>query len=212
MYQRVANSIREVDTNHILFIEHAYFGNTGISSGIQAPKKLNGEKDNLVAYAAHGYDLLVDTKNYDDQSYSRVELIFSRINETSKRINVPVIVGEWGALSGNSQAMSSSASFIIGLFERFGFSNTYWAYYNGIERDHYFKSSLIRPYPQYTGGVLTRYGFNRETNLFTCTWEESPEVNASTVIYIPDIENLVEREHLLKPGKKQYRYSIYKKQ
>ena len=175
MYQRVANSIREVDTTGILFIEHAYFGNTGISSGIQPPKKLNGEKDNLVAYAAHGYDLLVDTKNYDDQSYSRVELIFSRINETSKRINLPVIVGEWGALSGNSQAMSSSASFDYWPVERFGFSNTYWAYYNGIEQDHYFrKLVLIRPFPQYTGGRLSDYRFNRETNQFSCTWEESP--------------------------------------
>jgi len=201
MYQRVANSIREVDTTHILFIEHAYFGNTGISSGIQAPKKLNAEKDNLVAYAAHGYDLLVDTKNYEDQSYSRVELIFSRINETSKRINIPVIVGEWGALSGNSEAMSSSASFIIGLFERFGFSNTFWAYYNGIERDHYFKSSLIRPYPQFTGGHLINYGFNRETNLFSCSWEESTDIIASTVIYIPDIENLVRESISLNPDR-----------
>lgn len=199
MYQRVANSIREVDTASILFIEHAYFGNTGISSGIEAPKKLNGEKDNLVAYAAHGYDLLVDTKNYDEQSYSRVEHIFSRINETSKRINLPVIVGEWGALSGNSQAMSSSASFIVGLFERFGFSNTYWAYYNGIEQDHYFRSSLIRPFPQYTGGRLSNYRFNRETNQFSCTWEESPEVKASTVIYIPDIENMVRESISLNP-------------
>jgi endoglycosylceramidase len=199
MYQRVANSIREADTNHILFIEHAYFGNTGISSGIQPLKRSNGEKDNLVAYAAHGYDLLVDTKYYDDQSNARVELIFSRINETSKRINLPVIVGEWGALSGNSEAMSSSASSIIGLFERFGFSNTFWAYYNGIERDHFFKSALIRPFPQYTGGLLSNYGFNRETNLFSCTWKESPDVNGSTVIYIPDIENLVRESISLNP-------------
>ncbi len=197
LHSTVANSIREVDTAHILFIEHSYFGNSGISSGIQPLKKANGEKDDLVAYAAHAYDLSVDTKNYDNPSNSRVELIFTRINEKSQLINIPVIVGEWGALSGDSEAIKMSACFIIGLFERLGLSNTYCAYYKGIEQDNYFKNVLIRPYPQYTGGVLSNYGFNRETNLFTCTWEESPDVNASTVIYIPDIENLVNESILL---------------
>ena len=195
MYQRVGNAIRKADTTHILFLEHAYFGNTGIRSGIEPVKGKNGENDPLVAYAAHGYDLLVDTKNYDKSSNSRVELIFSRINETSKRMNVPVLIGEWGAFSGNSKSMASSASFITSLFERFGFSNTYWAYYNGIEKNLYFNSAIIRPNPQYTGGTLIKYGFNNETGIFSCSWEELPEVKASTVIYIPDIENM-ERESI----------------
>ncbi len=191
MYQRVGEAIRSADTTHILFLEHVYFGNTGIRSGIEPVKGKNGKPDQLVAYGAHGYDLLVDTKYYDNQSNSRVELIFSRINETSKRINVPVLVGEWGAFSGNSKAMASSAYFITKLFERFGFSNTYWAYYDGIEKNLYFNSAIIRPYPQYTGGILINYSFNIETGLFSSSWDESPEVDAPTVIYIPDIENLV---------------------
>ena len=199
MYQRVANSIREADTTHILFIEHAYFGNTGIPSGIEPPKRISGEKDHLVAYAAHGYDLLVDTKNYENRSNSRVELIFSRISETSKRMNVPVLIGEWGAFYGNSKSFASSASFITKLFEGFGFSNTYWAYYTGIEKDLYFNSALIRPYPQYTGGVLNNYGFNHETGLFSCSWEESTDVSAPTVIYMPDIDNLVRESISLNP-------------
>lgn len=195
MYQRVSEAIRKADTTHILFLEHAYFGNTGISSGIEPVKLANGKNDPLVAYGAHGYDLLVDTKNYDNQSNARVELIFSRINETSKRINVPVLVGEWGAFSGNSKSMASSALFITKLFEKYGFSNTYWAYYNGIEKNLYFTSAIIRPYPQYTGGILNNYSFNNETGEFRCTWQESPDIKASTVIYIPDIENL-ERESI----------------
>ena len=199
MYQRVGDAIRTTDTTHILFLEHAYFGNTGIRSGIEPVKGKNGKNDPLVAYGAHGYDLLVDTKNYDNQSNSRVELIFSRINETSKRINVPVVVGEWGAFSGNSASMASSAYFITKLFEQFKFSNTYWAYYDGIEENLYFNSAIIRPYPQYTGGILENYSFNIETGLFSCSWEESPDVSAPTVIYIPDIENLVRESISLNP-------------
>jgi endoglycosylceramidase len=199
MYQHVGEAIRKADSTHILFLEHAYFGNTGIRSGIEPVKGRNGKNDPLVAYAAHGYDLLVDTKNYDNQSSSRVELIFSRINETSKRMNVPVLVGEWGAFSGNSKSMASSAFFITKLFEQFGFSNTYWAYYNGIEKNLYFNSAIIRPYPQYTGGILNNYGFNHETSLFTCAWEESPGVTEPTVIYLPDLDNMVRESISLNP-------------
>jgi endoglycosylceramidase len=199
MYQRVGDAIRMADTTHILFLEHAYFGNTGIRSGIEPVKGKNGKNDPLVAYGAHGYDLLVDTKNYDSQSNTRVELIFSRINETSKRMNVPVLVGEWGAFSGNSKSMASAAMFILQLFERFGFSNTYWAYYKGIEDNLYFNSAIVRPYPQYTAGVLNNYSFNHETGIFSCSWEESPAVIAPTVIYIPDIENLSRESISLNP-------------
>jgi endoglycosylceramidase len=190
MYQYVGNSIREVDTTHILFLEHSYFGNMGIGSGIEPVKGKNGKPDRLIAYAGHAYDLLVDTKNYNSQSNPRVELMFSRLNETAKRMNVPMIVGEWGAFYGNSEAMISSAQFITGLFERFGFSNTYWAYFSGIQKDPYFTKAIIRSYPQYVGGILKQYGFNNSTGEFSCTWEELTQIKASTVIYIPDLEKL----------------------
>jgi endoglycosylceramidase len=200
MYQRVGDAIRAVDTTHILFLEHAYFGNTGIHSGIEPVKGKDGKNDPLVVYAAHGYDLLVDTKNYDSQSNSRVELIFTRINETSRSMNVPVLVGEWGAFSGNAEGMTASALFITGLFERLGFSNTYWAYHKGIEQNAYFMAAIVRPYPPFIGGVLKSYGFNHETGMFTCSWEETPRVTAPTIIYIPDLESLVRESITLSPG------------
>lgn len=191
MYQKVSEAIREADTTHILFLEHGYFGNTGIRSAIEPVKGRNMKNDPRVAYGAHGYDLLVDTKNYDSQSDARVELIFSRIRETSQRMNVPVLIGEWGAFSGNSESMATNAYSITGLFERFGFSNTYWAYYPGIENNLYFNRALVRPYPAFIAGILKNYDFNRETGLFRCSWEESPGIKAPTVIFIPDINNLV---------------------
>jgi endoglycosylceramidase len=190
MYQRVGNSIREVDSTHILFLEHAYFSNTGIASGVERVNLKNGKPDSLVAYAAHGYDLLVDTKVNDSQSSERVEFIFSQINEVSKRANLPVLVGEWGAFSGDSEGNTTSAKFIRQLFEKFLFSNTYWAYYNGIEKHNYFKNALVRPNLQFAGGTLKTCQFDYETGIFTCSWEESPDVKAPTVISIPDLRSL----------------------
>jgi len=200
MYQRVADAIREVDTTHILFIEHSYLENMGISSGIEPVKGKNDKPDPLVAYAAHGYDPLVDTKKYHGESNSRVKLIFSRIDSTAQRINLPLLVGEWGAFSGSLGDMTSSARFIVSLFERFGLSDTYWAYHEGVEKDSFFFNAVVRPYPPFIGGTLKTYGFNHETGVFNCSWKESPLVKAPTVIYVPDLERLVRASITLNPG------------
>ena len=204
MYQHVGNSIREADSTHILFLEHSYFMNTGISSAIMPIKGMNGKPDPLIAYAGHAYDPLVDTKYYDKQDNSRVELILSRINETSLRINVPVLVGEWGALSGNADAMASSARAVIRLFQRFGFGNTYWSYYPGIEKDLYFIQEIVRPYPPYIAGSLMKYGFDHETGLFSCSWKELSDIKAPTVIYIPDLDKLMKERITLVPERSKF--------
>jgi len=200
MYQKMSDAIREVDTTHILFLEHSYFGNTGIRSGIEPVKRKNGKTDPLVAYGPHGYDLLVDTKNYDSQSNERVGLIFNRMKETSERMNVPVLVGEWGAFSGNSESMAMNARYITGLIENLGFSNTYWAYYSGIESDLYFKSAIVRPFPHYTAGVLTSCSYDPATGNFTCSWDEAPEIKAPTVIFIPDLSSLDKKNIVITQG------------
>lgn len=186
MYQKVAEAIREIDSTHILFLEHSYFMNTGISSSLEPVREKNGKPDRLTAYSPHGYDLLVDTKLYDDQGNERVEHIFRRAGETAKRTNLPVLVGEWGAFSGNSEAFVNSAAFIINLFEESLFGNTYWSYYPGMENDNYFKKVLIRPYPQYTAGTLVRYGYDESEGVFSCTWDETGDIETPTVIYVPE--------------------------
>jgi endoglycosylceramidase len=54
MYQKVSGAIREVDNNHVLFLEHSYFSNTGVQSSIERVKLIDGSPDPLVAYAPHG--------------------------------------------------------------------------------------------------------------------------------------------------------------
>jgi endoglycosylceramidase len=190
MYQRVANSIREVDSTHILFLEHAYFSNTGIASGIERVKLKDGKPDSLVAYAAHGYDLLVDTKVNDSQSSERVEFIFSQINEVSKRTNLPVLVGEWGAFSGDSEGNATSAKFIRHLFDQFHFGHTYWAYYQGIDKHNYFHQVFGRPFAEFIGGTLESCSYDYESGVFSCSWNETVSVKAPTVIFIPNLKSL----------------------
>ena len=95
MYQRVANAIREVDPRHVIFLEHSYFSNPGVSSAIRPVLTKAGTPDPQVAYAAHGYDLVTDTKDVAGASSERVRLIFSRMYETGKRTGMPVVLDEW---------------------------------------------------------------------------------------------------------------------
>lgn len=143
MYQKVSDHIREVDTLHILFLEHAYFCNTGVATAIEPVLRKNGTRDPLVAYAAHGYDLLTDTPHVGDQSSGRIDLIFKRVHEASLRMNIPVLVGEWGAFHGNADGLVNAAEHIRNLFTTYGFSDTYWAWYPGIQNDAYFSKIRV---------------------------------------------------------------------
>ena len=76
-----------------------------------------------MAYAAHGYDLVVDTKEVENPSYERVEYIFDNVEKGGKRMNMPVMVGEWGAFHGKSLKMIETARHLVDLFEDYQFSN-----------------------------------------------------------------------------------------
>lgn len=194
MYQKVASAIREVDKNHILFLNHSYFSNTGVASAIEPVKLADGTTDPLVAYAAHGYDLVVDTKEIANPGFERVEFIFDRIKQTGERMNVPVMVGEWGAFNGKTSKLVPVAKHLLGIFEKYKFSNTYWAYYQGIMDEPYFNLSIIRPFPEYISGNLVQYAFDAETREFVCSWEESESIKSPTVIFVPNLKLLKDDE------------------
>ena len=203
MYQKVADAIRSVNMHHILFFNHNYFVNTGVSTALEATTLPDGSRDPNVVYAAHGYDLVVDTKEVENPSYERVEFIFERIAESGRRMNMPVLVGEWGALHGKSQKMIETARHLVNLFEDYNFSNTYWAYYGDIADYPYFQDAIIRPYPQYISGNLIAYDYNFESGEFTCHWEESEENKAPTVIYVHNLKDLSPDDIVMSPPAEQ---------
>jgi endoglycosylceramidase len=203
MYQKVADAIRSVDKHHILFFNHNYFVNTGVSTALEATTLSDGSRDPNVAYAAHGYDLVVDTKEVENPSYERVEFIFERVAESGKRMNMPVLVGEWGAFHGKSLKMIETARHLVDLFENHKFSNTYWAYYGDIADYPYFQEAIIRPYPQYISGNLVQYDYEFENGQFTCVWEENGNSREPTVIYVPNLKDLSQNDIIMSPAAEQ---------
>lgn len=197
-FQKARDVVREVNAHHIIFTEHSYFTNMGVTGALGEIVDENGVKDPLVAYAAHGYDLVVDTDALALGSNDRVELIFERIAETGERLKVPVLIGEWGALHGQSPDLIPTADFLMSEFNGHGFSDTFWAYGKFLH-DASFLEVLQKPYPVATSGELKGYAYNYEAGEFASKWIESEENVASTVIYIPNINNLEKQSISITP-------------
>jgi endoglycosylceramidase len=104
--------------------------------------------------------------------------------------------------------MAETARQVVNLFERFNFSNTYWAFYNGIGDEPYFKNALVRPYPAFVSGNLVLYGFDAATSRFTCVWDEKAGAASPTEIFIPNLRNLKESGITITPdaGKIEFDY------
>lgn len=200
-YQRVRDAVREVNGQQILFLEHTYFCNLGISSSFKIPTDKNGEIDPLCVYAPHGYDLVTDTKGVATPAYERVELIFDRIFEAGKQKGVPVIVDEWGAFYMGDNLYLKPASHLVTQFENALAGQTYWCYWDKIETQDYFRTALARPYPVRTNGTLLAYRNNFEQNNFSCSWEEG-QSGAPTRIYIPDLSRVDKETIQLSPASK----------
>ena len=120
----------------------------------------------------------------------RVDFIFERIAESGARMNIPVLIGEWGALHGQSPELIPVADFLMDEFNRHGFSDTFWAYGKFLNEAS-FLDFLKKPYPIMVSGNLSGYSYDYETGLFSCTWVEDPGVLSPTIIYVPDIEDLL---------------------
>src|SRR5690606_1004206 len=187
MYQKVSHAIREVDTNHILFLEHSYYGNTGVASSIERVRLADGSPDPLVAYAAHGYDLVVDTKAAALAADARVGYIFNQIKKKGEELKMPVWVGEWGAYYDHSETVIPTAINSMGLIEENLFGNAYWSYSNELDTMEFFKKVLLRTYPDYTNAELLSDGNDFEADTFTIEWEETKNHNSPTVVYIPHL-------------------------
>ncbi|MFV0590261.1 MAG: cellulase family glycosylhydrolase [Draconibacterium sp.] len=189
MYQKVANSIREVDSNHILFLEHSYFSNMGVNSSIERVTLEDGSPDVRVAYAPHGYDLVTDTEDASSANSERIQLIFDRIKAKGEQLKMPVWLGEWGAYYGHSEGMIPVAQNAVSLIESNLFGSAYWSFYSGIENMNYFQKALLRPYPAYISGELIEYSYDQIKGELNVEWAEESCLNPS-IIFVPWLSRL----------------------
>jgi endoglycosylceramidase len=182
-YTRVARQIRRHDRDGLLLLETTMASNMGVYSAIEPVTDSTGARDPYQVYAPHGYDLVTDTPDLAGASPERVELIFTRHAETARRLDMPMLVGEWGAF-GDRPGTLGPARQVVSLFERLQCSETFWAYFPGIADTPSFPA-VQRPYPERVAGRLVSYRYDPSTDVFTCEWQEEATATAPTRVYLP---------------------------
>lgn len=202
-FNKVATEIRNVDTEHFLMLETSYFSNMAVESGLQPIQNEEGVIDHSQVYAPHGYDLVVDTDHYEIYNQDRVDLIFSTHRKVQERLNIPALIGEWGAFT-NHPATPALAKALIRIFERYLWSNTYWCYTKGFKEMPYMHA-LNRAYPQVTAGLLISYHYNYDTDTISVKYVPS---GGETVIYHPH-SALLSAETIIVSGVQDYQAAIY---
>lgn len=183
-YQKVGDAIRECDPDGILFLETNYFSNMGVPSTITPVQDQGGRQDRQQAYAPHGYDLVTDSDYVHAADNERVSYIFQQHEATRQRLDMPMLIGEWGAYGSSSEA-ENAALHVQSIFEQLLCSDVFWCYWSSdIDRYSSF-NGVCRAYPMAVSGTITRYAYRHKEDSFCMEWEENSELSAPTLIYMP---------------------------
>ncbi len=163
--RRVADAIRKTGVDKLLFLENNYYSNLGIPCAAE-PIAFGGKRDPQQAFAPHAYDFMVDTPDYRYASNDRVGGIFREHARTQNRLQMPVVVGEWGGFgSADDDKWLDHISFLLSLFDRRKWSHAYWQF-----SETFFDSPLmrvfVRPYPQAVCGTIERYAYDAQARVF----------------------------------------------
>ncbi len=168
---------REVNCGFNIF-EHSYYSNLGIPFSIHAPKNS--------VYSPHAYDLFVDSPLYDKYcSNKRLDFILKRIRENQLKMNVPVIMGEWGGAQSGKNSLAH-IDHIMRVFEKYAWSSIYW----GMKFDDKKLLSVFnRPYPAAVYGDIKEIHTDIKERRFTLVWCQNEPCGKyaenANIIYIP---------------------------
>ena len=178
---KTAAAIREVTDNGIIMIEQSYLCNSGIRQSVP-PITVNGKREPLQCFGPHSYDIMVDTPLYKYANADRVKAFFGEMKNTQLRLNVPVIVGEWGGCSDNKDTSWFPHAYeLLEYFEENHWGQMYWDYH-GDDLDSPLMTMLSRTRPVAVEGEIKAYSYNVNKKEFSLTL--SAEKAGESLIYV----------------------------
>lgn len=131
-YEEAFTAIHQVDTNHLLFLEPSVSANIGVKSHL---KNTFGK---YMVYAPHTYDIVTDTKDQAAFSIPRLMLILDRHQQKRQALNVPMVMGEWGAFYDADSSVIPESKFILHTMDSLRYGNMYWSYQPDLRKRSYF--------------------------------------------------------------------------
>lgn len=180
---RVTKAIRDVTPNGIIMYESCYFTNIGLPYTAPAVT-YNGERVENQCFVPHGYDILTDTPDSASLSDSRTWAIFEQKARDQERLNVPVLIGEWGAY-GQTEKFYKHLEFLMEKFDEQQWSQAYFAYqpHFGWFKKFHILDYIVRPAPVAVCGDIDYYRHDRKNNTFTLEFTQNREFDVPTVIF-----------------------------
>lgn len=184
-YNRILRAIRRVSSKALVTGGNIY-SSSFVKTGIERITDGNGNIDTQQIYAPHGYDSVVDSDHYEDFNKEHVNHIFAQKHASQEELQLPVIVGEWGAFP-SKDFTNDLIGHMTGILEEYLWSSTYWVYYQGMENDSNY-SFLERGYPVSIAGNLITYHYDYAEKSLFVKWEA--EKSRKTVLYFPDLSKI----------------------
>ncbi len=178
-----AEAIRKADKTGIIISENCYYSNLGIPCSVPRIVYKDGTREENHIFSPHGYDITVDTPLTNNASPYRIDFIFNEHKRTQERMDVPVLVGEWGGMVPGSDEYPA-LEHLIEKFDKNKWSHTYWHYYIDFESSK-IMDIISRPLPIAVAGTIKSYSFDRKQKLFTLSYTGSSDIKAPTLIYLP---------------------------
>lgn len=183
-YRRVAESVRKVNTSHILFWEPSVSSNNGIPSSL-SPVEQAGKQQ---GFMPHFYDIVLDTDQAGEADAQRLAFMLSQLRSTTERLHLPTLIGEWGAFYGGGDAVVDAATTMAMGIDSLLIGDFYWDYFPGLEDQAYFRKVLQRPYMQAVAGTLIRQQSTKNT--LSLTWLEDKTAQGNNLIFVPDARRI----------------------
>jgi len=171
--RRAEEALREAGYEGVIFAENSYFSNLGIPCAIE-------KTSDRMAFAPHGYDITVDTPITNTASPHRVDFIFNEHERTQKRLNVPVLVGEWGGMVPGADEYPA-LKHLIKKFDKNYWSQTYWHYFRDMENSR-IVDTMTRFYPVAVAG--TPKGFDNMPGRFSVSYTGNASCGQPTEIFL----------------------------
>ena len=132
-------------------------------------------------YAPHGYDSVVDSDRYEAYSLENVQRVFTGKRQGQERLQLPTIIGEWGAFP-SREFTNDLIRFMNGILEENLWGSAYCEYHPGQEQDAHF-SALCRAYPMETAGKLQSYHYGEAGRSYQMTY--TAEKDKVTSVFLP---------------------------
>lgn len=182
-FLKATAAIRAVNQQQLIFIEPSVSANFGVRTHIADFLQRLGTSDGI-AFAPHAYDIVTDTRSVAGGSDQRVKIIFDRLDSVRKEMNVPMLLGEWGAFYSADSSVLHTGDAIVNRLEQLRCGEVYWSYFNSLDESAYFPV-INRAYPAAVSGTLEEYHYDRKKMTFTMSWKNDPRITSPTMIYFP---------------------------